>query len=120
MARLLEADADGRDALQKYLTISGGAIAALALLIAMMPGAMTALWNGLFYSDIAAQKARVLENGLDWLARGSTYVLLVVVGALLVLLLRLRGVVGVGGYRGDFKRAHAVRHLADQQRLSQV
>ena len=81
MARLLEADADGRDALQKYLTISGGAIAALALLIAMMPGAMTALWNGLFYSDIAAQKARVLENGLDWLARGSTYVLLVVVGA---------------------------------------
>ncbi|MGB0605097.1 MAG: hypothetical protein ACPGRY_09090, partial [Candidatus Latescibacterota bacterium] len=29
LARLLEADADGRDALQKYLTISGGAIAAL-------------------------------------------------------------------------------------------
>ena len=97
LARLLEADADGRDALQKYLMISGGAIAALALLVAMMPGAMTALWNGLFYSDIAAQKARILENGLDWLARGSTYVLLVVVGALAVLLLRLRGVVGVGG-----------------------
>ena len=96
LARLLEADVDGRDALQKYLTISGGAIAALALLVAMMPGGMTALWNGLFYSDIAAQKARVLENGLDWLARGSTYVLLVVVGALAVLLLRLRGVVGVG------------------------
>lgn len=97
LARLLEAAANSRDALQKYLTISGGAIAALALLIAMMPGAMTALWNGLFYSDIAAQKARILENGLDWLARGSTYVLLVVVGALAVLLLRLRGVVGVGG-----------------------
>ena len=97
LARLLEADADGRDVLQKYLMISGGAIAALALLVAMMPGAMTALWNGLFYSDIAAQKARILENGLDWLARGSTYVLLVVVGALAVLLLRLRGVVGVGG-----------------------
>ena len=96
LARLLEADADGRDVLQKYLMISGGAIAALALLVAMMPGAMTALWNGLFYSDIAAQKARILENGLDWLARGSTYVLLVVVGALAVLLLRLRGVVGVG------------------------
>lgn len=97
LARLLEAAANSRDALQKYLTISAGAIAALALLIAMMPGAMTALWNGLFYSDIAAQKARILENGLDWLARGSTYVLLVVVGALAVLLLRLRGVVGVGG-----------------------
>ena len=96
LARLLEAGEDGRDALQKHLLISAGTIAVLALLVAVMPGGMTSLWNGLFYGDIAPQKARILENGLDWLARGSTYVLLVVVGALVVLLMRLKGVVSVG------------------------
>ena len=48
LARLLEADEDGRETSQKHLLISAGVIAVLALLIAMMPGGMTSLWNGVF------------------------------------------------------------------------
>ena len=58
----------------------------------------------------------LFRSGLDWLARGSTYVMLIVLGALAVLLLRLRGALGAG----TAVAALSVLVLCDTWRINQV
>lgn len=114
--RLLEVDAENEPIQQKRLMLVAGTIAGIALLVAMAPEGMTSLWNGLFYSDITAQRARILQVNLDWLSRGSTYVVLVVLGGLTALLLRIKGVIGTG----TAIVALSILSLCDTWRINQV
>jgi len=96
LARLLDAEEDERGILQRRLLVSGGVLGAIALLLAVAPGAMTDIWNSIFYSDIHPQKQQIMHAGLDWLAKGGLYVALVVAVATALLYLCLNKKMGAG------------------------
>ncbi len=113
----MEGNGEGERALlQKRLWITGGTISALALLLAVAPGTVVGLWNSLFYSDIPPYKLQVLDAGIEWLAKGGMYVALVVIGAMVVLFLRMNRTISTGAMVAGL----CLLTLCDTWRINQV
>ena len=93
---LIYGEDQGRERLQKRLTVSGVGLLAFVSLIAAAPSGFTDAWVGGFYSEISQQKKMVLDASLEWLSRGAVYSFLTVAGALTLLWLQRRGHIGVG------------------------
>lgn len=77
LSRLLPDDSVPADGLDRRVLYTGGALAALCLLLAVAPQAVTGVWTSLLYADIDPQKRTVLAEGYGWLARGALVVALV-------------------------------------------
>lgn len=88
--RLLEAKADAGDLLQRRLLQVGGALTAVALIVALAPEMVTDLWISVLYASITPDKQAVLARGYDWLARGGLLVAGVCGAGTLILYLHLR------------------------------
>ena len=82
--------------LARRVLLTGGILTGAALLLALAPGALTDVWIGLVYGEIAPGSREVLAQGYPWLARGALYVALVAAASTLLLYLKLRGKLGSG------------------------
>ena len=75
----------------RRLLTAGGALGALALLLALFPQAVVETWIAVANADISPDKRQILLDGLPWLRRGALCVFAVVAAATALLYLRLQG-----------------------------
>ncbi len=94
--KVLGAAAGERAIPVRRVLLTGGVLTGAALLLALAPGALTDVWIGLVYGEIAPGSREVLAQGYPWLSRGALYVALVAAASTLLLCLKLRGKLGSG------------------------
>ena len=94
--RVFGAGAESQPALTRRSLQVGAALTGIALLVAVVPGAILEAWTAILYRDIPTTKREIMEAGAGWLARGGLLVALVAGGGTVALQLRLRRQVAAG------------------------
>lgn len=92
--RLLDGEPEARAQAAQRLLVLGGSLTAVALLIAVAPGAAVSGWALVLWPDIPAQQQQAMAASAPWVARGALLVALVVAAGTALLTLAARGRLG--------------------------